>query len=418
MGVGLGAWLLSRLLGVDELGMAAMGVAGLVTLAVIHTRLASARLHAHRGIHPARISFQSEAKVEVEIQNAGRLPSAAIHVRDRLPAAFAAQPRFALEALASGETLTLSYTLTGTRRGRFRLGPMELLVRDPSGVAARRDELALPGQLTVYPPVWRLPDGLPLGGRRNHEEGGRTQPRRSGDEVATVREYVRGDDLRKVHWRTTAHRGKLMVRQDEGPRSRHATIVLDRRAGAHRGTGEDASFETAVAAAASAGYHLAERRFELRLMTGADDPGAGPLPWEALLEQLATVRTSPSADLAGLWRGLRRDTAAGGVLIAVTARPDAEGLRHMVGAGRGFGVRIALLLDTATFAGRPPREDSHRTLAPLRAAGWRAGVVRAGDRLDDRWAELVAQRHRPGRTPDRPSTTGAAASGTEGGGAA
>lgn len=414
MGAGLGAWLLSRLLGVDELGMAATGVAALVALAVIHTRLASARLRARRSIHPTRISFQSEAQVEVEIENLSSLPSAAVQVRDGLPAVFDAQPRFALGSLASGETLTLSYSLRGTRRGRFRLGPMELLVRDPFGVAVRRDELALPGRLTVYPPVWRLPPGLPLGGRRNHEEGGRTQPRRSGDEVATVREYVRGDDLRKVHWRTTAHRGKLMVRQDEGPRSRHATIVLDRRAGAHRGTGEGASFETAVAAAASVAYHLAERRFELRLTADADAPGAGPLPWESLLEQLATVRTSHAADLTPLWRGLRQDTAAGGVLIAVTALPDAEDLRHMVAAGRGFGVRIALLLDTATFAGRPSRDGHQRTLTALRGAGWRAGVVASGDRLDDRWAELVAQRHYRGRRPDGPTTTGAAPPGPGG----
>lgn len=409
LGTGVGAWLLSRLLGVDELGMAAVAIGALLALAVVHTRLASTRLDARRRLSPGRVFFEGEVDVELEFHNDGRLASAPVHLRDRVPAALSEAPGFVLSPLPPGGRVSLSYRIRGHRRGRFVLGPLHLRLRDPFGVAVRRHDLTLTDELIVYPPVWRLPAGLPLGGRRAPEGEGRARPRTSGDELATVREYVRGDDLRKVHWRATAHRGELMVRQDEAPEDPRATIVLDRRAGAHRGSGPTSSFETAVAAAASVAYHLAERGFTLRLVGERDQLSARAARCEQLLEQLATVQTSPTAELPGIWRALARRSAGRGVLVAITALPDATHLRRMVTAGRDFGVRIALLLDTATFAGEPPGDHAAPTGA-LRAAGWRAVVVGADDRLDERWAALTAQRHRPGQRAPR---SGAATGGRE-----
>lgn len=414
LGTGVGAWLLSRLLGVDELGMAAAAIGALLILAVLHTRLASTRLDARRRLSPRRVFFEGEVDVALEIHNHGRLPSAPVALRDRVPPALSEPPGFVLPPLPPGGRVSLSYRLRGHRRGRFALGPLHLRLRDPFGVAVRRHDLTLTDELIVYPPVWRLPGGLPLGGRRTPEGEGRARPRTSGDELATVREYVRGDDLRKVHWRATAHRGELMVRQDEAPEDPRATIVLDRRARVHRGGGPTASFETAVAAAASVAYHLAERGFTLRLVGDRDQLDARPAGCERLLEQLATVQTSATADLPGLWRALARRSGGRGVLVAITALPDATHLRGMVTAGRDFGVRIALLLDTGTFAGEPPG-DHAAPAGALRAAGWRAVVVDADDRLDDRWAALSAQRHRPGQRC--PGAGGAPGGGGGGGGA-
>ena len=88
------------------------------------------------------------------------------------------------------------------------------------------------------------------------------------DDIAT-REYRNGDDLRRVHWRSTARTGELMVRREEQPWESRATIVLDTRRQGHRGEGPTSSFEWAVSAAASVGLHLRHSGYKIRLVTGS-----------------------------------------------------------------------------------------------------------------------------------------------------
>lgn len=390
-------WGTSRLFGVPELTMAAVAVLALVVLAVAYTTAASANLAASRAVHPPRMFFDTRGTVEIRLRNIGRLPTATLQVEDASPPVITEGSRFVLSPVAAGSSVTMRYALIGRHRGRFQLGPLEVRLRDPFGIAARAHRFGATDQVTVYPPVWRLPAGLPLGGTTGAGGEGRPRPLVSGDELASVREYVRGDDLRKVHWRSTAHRGKLMVRQDEAPQNPRATLVLDSRAGVHYGSGPTSSFELAVSAAASATYHLSEHGYGTLLLT---DPVSRPprgLPWELVLEELAVVEPELTTDLAGLWRQLATGVAESGLLVAVVAVPDPAMLREMVRAGRGFGSRIAILIDTTTFrrtGGDGP--DVTPTADALRAAGWRVTVVARGERLDDRWRELLLQvRQRP-----------------------
>ena len=99
----------------------------------------------------------------------------------------------------------------------------------------------------------------------------------AGEEDIGVREYRHGDDLRRIHWRATAHHGELMVRREEHTWHSQCTILLDSRAGAHRGTGPAASYEWAVSAAASAAVHLLNQGYLVRLSTGT---GSGLIPAE------------------------------------------------------------------------------------------------------------------------------------------
>lgn len=390
-------WAASRLFGVPELTMAAVAVLALVVLAVAYTALSSAKLTASRSVHPPRLFFDTRGGVEVRLRNVGRLPTATLQVEDTAPPVITEGSRFVLSPLGAGSSVTMRYTLVGRHRGRFTLGPLEVKLRDPFGIAARAHRFGLGDTVTVYPPVWRLPSGLPLGGMSGAGGEGKPRPLASGDELANVREYVRGDDLRKVHWRSTAHRGKLMVRQDEAPQNPRATVVLDTQVGSHHGSGPASSFELAVSAAASATYHLSERGYNAVLLTG---PVASPprsLPWELVLDQLAVVQPDPAADLGALWRQISSGVAESGLLVAVVSVPDAAMLRAMVRAGRGFSSRLAVLVDTTTFrrTGRATT-DVAATADALRAAGWRVTVAGRGDRLDERWRELVLQtRQRP-----------------------
>ena len=124
-----------------------------------------------------------------------------------------------------------------------------------------------------------------------------------------MREYRRGDDLRRVHWRSSAHAGELMVRREEQPWQSRATLYVDNRRSAHRGTGPASSLEHAVGIAASVAVHLVQRGFSVRLVTAPGEERGGT--WHEhgamaaesgpLLESLAVLTESahPHIDARG-----------------------------------------------------------------------------------------------------------------------
>jgi uncharacterized protein (DUF58 family) len=395
VGVGIALWLLSRTFNVPELQMAAVATLGLLALAVLFTRVTSAQLETRRRVSPSRLFYDAEGRVRIELRNVGRFPTALMQVEDAAPASLADGARFVLPPLRPGASVTVEYDVHARHRGRYEVGPLTVRLRDPFGVAARVQLYRRTDTLTVYPPVWALPRGVPLGGQPGRGGEGQPRPLPAGDELSNVREYVRGDDLRKVHWRSTAHRGKLMIRQDEAPLTPQATIVLDVRENVHEGHGPRSSFETAVATAASVTYHLATRRYATTLITQPITSPPRPTSWELALERLAILDLSRGAGLQGIWRQLGNGVAGNGVLVAIVAVPEPTDLRAMVRAGRGFATRLAVLVDSGSF-GRRRAAGTEAIAEALRGADWRVTVIRSGDRLDERWNDLrKARRHSP-----------------------
>ena len=122
-------------------------------------------------------------------------------------------------------------------RGRHEIGPLLLRVTDPFGLVEVPRWFRHSDWLTVTPRTVALPP-LALGGSRSGVGDNRPRAFASGSaEDVTVREYRRGDDLRRVHWRSSARMGELMVRREEQPWQSRATVYLDNRAAAHRGRG-------------------------------------------------------------------------------------------------------------------------------------------------------------------------------------
>lgn len=389
-------WGLGRLLGVAPLWTAAVAALGVVALGWVWVLLSSATLQTSRRVAPGRLFHDARAGVELTVRNSGRLSTTLLGVRDLVPDVLPASPGFVLAPLRPGGAARLRYEVVGATRGVHELGPVEVALRDPFGVARRRQLIGGTDKLVVYPPVHRLAAGLPLRGLTGTGGGSRPRPGATGDELATVREYVQGDDLRKVHWSTTAHRGQLMVRQDESPQRPDALIVLDVRASAHHGTGPDHSLETAASAAASVCYHVAERGFDAALVTGTLRARPRPLPWQQTLEQIARVIPRTDVDLASTWQQLATSSGGSGLLVAVVCLPDAAMLRSMVRAGRGASVRVALLVDAEAHgrgARRGPQPAS--TARALRAAGWRVAVLGPRADLGARWRELLAGARTP-----------------------
>jgi uncharacterized protein (DUF58 family) len=399
LGASVGLWVGARSFGIPELQMAALAALALVALAWLFTRLASAQLEVDRTVRPGRLFFDAEATVELQLANHGRMPTAAMEVRDAAPAVLADRSSALVPPLRAGGRTLVTYRIRGGQRGRFDLGPLEVRLRDPFGLIARRRQLPGTSQVVVYPPVWQLPEGVPLGGTTTTGGEGRARPLPSGEDLANVREYVRGDDLRTVHWPTTAHRGKLMVRQAEAPQDPRAVLLLDVREDRHAGSGPASSFETAVAVAASATYHLASRGRQVAIVDRPVTAAPRSLPWGDWLDRLAAA-TPERVDLPALLSQLARGTAGDGALIAVLTVPDAVELRALVRAGRGFSTKLCVLVDAPSHAGRGRRsEGATATVAALRATGWRVTLIAAGDRIDDRWSELLLHRRPSAAVP-------------------
>jgi uncharacterized protein (DUF58 family) len=219
--------------------------------------------------------------------------------------------------LAPGETVTATYRLPTEARGILAVGPLTVDVSDPFGLASASTYGAPVVELTVWPAIDEISSLPHTTGDDPH--GGTDHPNAlsaAGDDFYALREYVVGDDLRHVHWRSTARRDELMVRQDEMPWQGRATILLDTRAEAHT----PATFEEAVSAAASIVVACSKRRFLVRLLTTAGEDsgsGAGAAHVENILEQLAIVGTDRTGHLAGAAAALRRAGSSGGALTVL-----------------------------------------------------------------------------------------------------
>lgn len=387
-----GTWLLGRLFGVPELAMATVALLALILLAIAVTRLLSGRLELRRRVSPAHMHIDQTGTVDVGIRNLGRLPTAGLRVDDNAPSVLVNTSRFATRSLARGEAVQLRYRLMARRRGLYHVGPASVELRDPFGIARRQSLTGGRDEVVVYPRIIPLSGGPPLAGHLSTGSDGPPRPGPSGDELANIREYVQGDDLRRVHWRSTAHRGRLMVRSEENRQRPEAVVVLDRAIERHVITATASSYETMITGAASVLWMLRAKQFRLRLVDG---PLAGPPPprsWEQTMS-LLSVSDATSVDTTTMWRQLERGAAGEGSLVALVPTPDPALLRTMVRAGRTFGARVALLVDPPPAPRRWnfERHDAEAAAHALRTAGWYATVVRDEGTLATYWEEMTTR---------------------------
>src|SRR3989442_14007882 len=173
-------------------------------------------------------------------------------------------------------------------------------------------------ELVVYPEVEAIePWRLGIQGAGSGESAAR-HLHRSAAEFYTMREYVTGDDLRRIHWPSVAKTGVLMIRQDEATRRSSATVFLDNRVEALGGHGAP-SFERAVSVAASVGRAMIRAGFTLRL--AAPDSAPTIMTEETLLEALAGAAPSRRHGTGDVLRGLRDGALADTTLAFVSAPP-------------------------------------------------------------------------------------------------
>ena len=374
------------------------------------------RLGLVRSLSPSQVSAGQQSRVQLDLTNDGRMPTGLLLLEDQIPYVLGSRPRFVIDRMGPKWKRSVGYTVRSDVRGKFDVGPMKVRLSDPFGLVELERTFQTRSSLIVTPRVVTLPP-IPLSGVWTGSGDNRPRAFASGSaEDVTVREYRRGDDLRRVHWRSSAHAGELMVRREEQPWQSRATLFIDNRRYAHRGTGAASSLEHAVSVAASIAVHLVHRGFSVRLVTAVGEDAGGT--WHEhgaqsaetgpLLESLAvlTDTTHPHIDLRWL-----QEAGHSGLLFAVLGdvadhdRPVLKRMRHTAASA------MAIALDVPAWArgSSPGAPTTGHTTAWLGANGWRSVSAGPSDPLAAIWQELgTAGRSTTGRS-DLPRTVAASA---------
>ncbi|GAA3761931.1 DUF58 domain-containing protein [Streptomyces tremellae] len=338
-----------------------------------------------RRLSPARVPAGAEARVHLRVDNVSRLPTGLLMLQDRVPYVLGPRPRFVLDRVESGGRRDVSYRVRSDLRGRYPLGPLQLRLTDPFGMCELTRSFSAFDTLTVVPRTEPLPPVRPAGESAGFGDGRQRSLALAGEDDMIPRGYRYGDDLRRVHWRSTARHGELMVRREEQPRRARCTVLLDTRAGAYAGAGPDSAFEWAVSGAASVLAHMLERGFTVRLLTdtGASVPGDGGDGFSGaaqesadsvglLMDMLAVVGHSRDTDLSPAYDALRGGFE--GLLVAFLGDLDEEQASVAARMRARGGTAVAFLLDSGEWTPGPGSPGG--TAAPTRDAGWRARQLR------------------------------------------
>ncbi|WP_270352328.1 DUF58 domain-containing protein [Microbacterium testaceum] len=329
--------------------------------------------------HPDRALRDEPVAGEIRVRNLGRRLLRA-NLRDAWqPTAGAPSARQSV-VVPPGERRGAPLPLLPRRRGELRSAFVVIRAAGPLRLAGRQARVDAPARLRVLPPFTsrrHLPSRL---ARLRELDGNTTlQVRGQGTEFDSLREYVRGDDVRSIDWRATARAGTTMLRTWRPERDRHVVIVIDtgRTAAARVGDGVrlDAAMEAALllsVLAARAGDHVHLLMFDRvtrARVTRVD--GSQLLP--ALVDAMAPVDaqlidTDWDAALAQV-RGLSVRPA---LVVLLTAADDPEAARGFLAALPAVARRSRLLVATATDG--PGEVPAHRDAADVYAA---AAIERA-----------------------------------------
>jgi uncharacterized protein (DUF58 family) len=361
-----------RLFALAELYVVAAALAALVGGAAVSVRRRSLSLRVGREVSPRRVHAGTPARVELRVGNGGRFPTPVLRLHDPVTGTRGATVLFA--PIEPEGRVRSAYRLPTERRGVLAVGPLEVSVEDPFGLARLRTVGAPVSELTVLPRVDEIRPPPPAGGDEPLA-GARVTvaAAHAGDDFAALRGYVVGDDMRRVHWPSSARHDDLLVRQDEVHWQGRTTVVLDLRRSAH-GTDGGPALEAAVSAAASV-VAAAWRRGDLvRLITtdGLDTGhGAGAGHVEAVLERLATVRATNHGSLAAVAASLARDGSGG--LVAILGLVGPTDLAAVAELRARFGSLTLVRVDAAAWG-----VATTGTTAALSDAGGAGGAVVTG----------------------------------------
>ncbi|WP_417561823.1 DUF58 domain-containing protein [Microbacterium sp.] len=363
----------------------------LVIASLVALHLTRRDVSVSRSTLPGVAATGSTLRVTAHVSVRTALPTTPGTWDDAVPDGLEGRSGGRFPAVGSGlrggdRSVDLVYDLRATRRGVHWLGPLTLTVRDPFGIARRSAEIGETTRVIVTPECIDLPPLTAFAGATGGMLQATTTRLGQGADNLVARPYEPGDSMRRIHWRATAHRDTLMVRQEEQESTPEATVVLDRAtarwsADAATGPGLDPRFEAAVDACVSAANALVRDGYAVQIADADGAPLSDVLPGgeqaavTTLVARFATLTAQGSTDLGTLSRLWTGSTTGPFVLITGGVTPaDVDALAALP----AHSVHPVLL---ATH----PQGDA---IDRANATGWFAASIPAGSDLRDAWMQV------------------------------
>ncbi|HKJ11959.1 MAG TPA: DUF58 domain-containing protein [Ornithinimicrobium sp.] len=398
------------LLGYPDLTRIGVALTVLPAMALVLSRRRPPSLAVSRVVSPRRLHPEEPGSVEATFRNVGARRTPLYLAQEHLDVELGDAPRFVLHTLEPGERRTLRYQVRSSRRGAYRLGPLSLRQRDPFGLIYVAVRLSSTTEVLLLPRVYDLTGPGALAQGRGTEGEQPQMVALHGEDDVSIRQYRDGDELRRVHWPATAHRGELMVRQEDRPARRRAVLLLDSRGGAHgRSRGPSDTFEGAVSAVASAGRALIREGYVVHLLsahTVATGAAGHPMDLSDLLETLARAARDDDLGLETVAAAAHTFTSGGVLAVAAVVDHDAEEMRHLAAIREPGSTAVAFVLERGSFAHDPARArraesaeagfEPERPARVLEEAGWSTARCASEADLAPAWMSLHRHPRRAG----------------------
>ncbi|GIW16284.1 MAG: hypothetical protein KatS3mg063_2137 [Tepidiforma sp.] len=367
-----GFWLLFRLVYVIAIAL---------PLAWLFTWWNTRSLQAEADRRTSRAQVGQEALEVIEVRNTAFLPKIWLEVED--PSGLPGHRSRRIVSIPPRRSRNWIVTTPLLRRGLYEWGPLIVTAVDPFGIFRRSRTFGEAQQILVYPPVVDLPHFQAPPANLPGEGRFRRRTHYITPNAAGVREYAPGDAFNRIHWRSTARTGELMVKTFELDPASDIWVILDLERRVHVGSGDDSTEEYAVRIAASVARHYIVANRPAGLMQfGRDlrilEPERGQNQLTRILETLATASAVGDAPLGALLLEEQRRFGRHTTLVIVTASTDDHWLTAIQSLTQR-GVRAAVILvDPSSFG-----SDRSPLLlyGQLTASDILTYVVRRGDDL-------------------------------------
>lgn len=277
---------------------------GLLLVGWISARV-SVRAVTVQRVMPSEVFEGNQVPVTLTV-SAGRWTRYLLQLQDAVPGLGAAH--VSIPVLSPGVPATVAYRTLARRRGHHAAKTVDVASSGLTGLFVARMRTPASGSLTIYPRYWILRQ-FRLPGRTDQEAATLMHVARSGLEFAGVRDFRDGDALRHVHWRSTARRGTLVVREFEAQTQPAATLLLDCRAAVQAGTEDENTFEDLIRAAASIVHFVTSTAHPVRLLFSEGRHTQTVVGgWREVLDALARLRPDGAASPVEICRTLTPGT--------------------------------------------------------------------------------------------------------------
>lgn len=336
-------FVIGRVFGLIELYVLGVGIVIALLVAVISVQRRLPPLNVKRIVSPAMVSVGEPARVDIQLANLGRQASPYLQLWE--PVGNNGGAPMQLAKLAPGQAASAAYRVPTARRGLIRTGPLRALRRDVLGLTERTTTLAGTEEVLIVPHTIPLPfpsvgSSGRLGQHLRMKSWGQT-----GTEFHSLREYQRGDDIRRINWKASARATGLIVRETALEGIRRCTVVLDTDGAEYAG----GSFEQAVVAAASVTASAAHAGVNTRFVTHdvdlrGPDVAANTLRWLATVEPVEAVTEVPSMN-SGMSEGM-------GLVVIVTGAATSSAVAQLRGSVAQDETLVVVCATTYTASNR------------------------------------------------------------------